>query len=325
MNLFHPNRLETDQFSFELEKGVRVRCQITEEWESVLDRTVKCGAKYQHKLRLKRGFSSSELQSFEESIKASLGVKGLGSFQGTIKNQTQKSITFAEETEEEHQLEFQAPACGFYHISLFQKIRHFNFEFSRPKFFGGETKWGTSLSKRLPNYHDESTIEPNDPSCSCPPPEKDLDGEVQRGTVIVLHKDFSLKTNFREMQNSLGVPGLRVYLPDLHISLKGPLDRLYWPQFTLWTNRFPKHLIQLANITSETIEFQIAPALSDSLIELESKFGLNHERLRELYPIYFESIEHPRPVDAEVVSAEPDFSKELMAGDRQIPLTGEAY
>ncbi len=310
MNLFHPNRLEVDQFSCELEKGVRLICQISEEWESMLDRVVRCGAKYQHKLRVKQGFSSTELRGFEESIKAGLGVKGLGSFQGTIKNQTQKNITFSEETEEEHQLEFQAPACGFYHISLFQRIRHFNFEFSRPKFFGGETKWCSSISKRVPNYHDDSTVEQNDPSCSCPPPDEDFEAKLRRDTVLVLHDKFSLKAACYEKDHILRGRETAtpiVHIPALNISLKGPLSRLYWPRFTLWTNHLPDHLVALAHIVSKTVDIEFAAALRESLIDLESMFALTQEQLRNLYPTYFESIERPRPAKPEIVSAEQEF------------------
>lgn len=322
MNLFHPNRLETDLFSYEIGKGMRVRCQVAEEWEPVLRRPVRCGAKFQHKLRLKQGCSNSELRSFEETIKAGLGIEGFGSFQGTIKHQAQKSITFTEETEQEHQLEFQAPACGFYHISLFQRIRHFTFEFFRPKFFGGETTWHTSISKRLPEYHDDSTLEPNDPSCNCPPPREDPDLEKNPARILILSDNFSFTTLCHEVPDSMGAPAGRVYIPALSISLRGPLSRLHKLRLTLWTNRFPRHLIQLANITSKTIDFEISPAIQESLIELESRFGLKHQQLRELYPIYFDSIEQPTTRDVEVVSVEDVSIVGCDSNDTQTPLAG---
>lgn len=155
----------------------KLSCTLSEEWEDVLSRQVRCGASFTKTISKKHGVEKAEVVSLESSLTSSIGI-GLAKLASELKGALQTEVRMTEATETTEQLKFEAPKCGRYSALVYQLHRRWHFQFKDDRFLH-RSSWTKTLSEATPYYHDASKMTTNDPDCGCSAkPEAGIDGQL---------------------------------------------------------------------------------------------------------------------------------------------------
>lgn len=194
-------RREIASFTIELDRGNAVlKCNVAEYWSPIINDSARCGATLTYELAKKTGIKESEKVAFENSLNASIGVKGIAQIKAVTRQNVATEIYWETIQEEKRTVVFPSPECGRYTALQYQKLRDYHFIFQEKKWFH-KNSWQSYFTEHTKSYHDDSkTIDP-DPSCSCKSNgPSDFDG--------LLHIDFgemSMLAPFRKINTGIEI------------------------------------------------------------------------------------------------------------------------
>jgi len=117
----------------------KTRIAITpwDEWQIIkpCPFTLSCGNSRSKKVTNRFGIERTQTTSFENTIGASIGVKGVAALEGTLKTKLGEEVKFQAGTEEEETFTFDSPKCGYKVVRLYQHTRSYHIGYEDVRFW----------------------------------------------------------------------------------------------------------------------------------------------------------------------------------------------
>lgn len=261
-------RREIASFTIELDRGnAALQCNVAEYWSPIIHDSSKCGAKLTYELSKKTGIKESEKVSFQDSLKASIGLKSIAQIKAVAKQNLTTEVHWDTVQEEKRTLECPSPECGKYTALQYQKLRDYHFIFQEKKWFH-KNSWQSYFTEYTMCYHDDSkTIDP-DPSCNCKPNKpNDWDG--------LLHVDFgdmSMIIPFRKTN-----AGIEIELSRKRANVEATGDSSFILDIPI--EYIPDSLKFLGNMDKKSYQATISP-YSEQIITQEFSQAYEVEEVR---------------------------------------------
>lgn len=145
-------------------------CTPWEEWRLIAPSpfTLRCGNKREQKITRRLGFEQTDRESFESTLGATLGEKGIASIESSLKAQTGHEVKFSIGTEVQETFSFDSPMCGYKSVRLYQKARCVHLKYDDQRFWH-RAAIDLTVTQWLPSIYDASTAEQFSPECNCDP------------------------------------------------------------------------------------------------------------------------------------------------------------
>lgn len=176
------------QFTIPSKKALII-CTMEDSWEQVLSLQLKCGTEYNCEVSRKIGVIREHIECLEATLKGSLGFRGIGELESSIKAATTMSVKFEEMQEIKESFKFTAPEKGRYVCCFFQKKQIFDFKITEYRWFR-DVPLHFKIERSLMEYRDDSRRCEYDPDCDetitlPPPPDGVIDLALKGGNLTV--------------------------------------------------------------------------------------------------------------------------------------------
>jgi hypothetical protein len=238
---------EVGDFTLDLFDGrATLSCTVSERWDDLMVKTIKCGDTFKRSLSRRIGVSKAEKDDLESVVKGSLGVSGLASLESGISSKRGVETRFEVVDEVQEEVSFAAPECGIRIIRLQQLQRMFRMTFRDSRAF--KKDWQKAFSERVDRVHDGGSVDKPHPDCGCEPKTRD----PSDGTFIVDMGRLTLRAAFHERDGFL-------YFPDLGARIPSYAARLEYVTVGLKPGMVPRHLLFLAALTDEYVVTRFVP------------------------------------------------------------------
>lgn len=176
MAVYFEGRKRIGEFSQSVEDGRgRFDWEVFEEWIDIdQGTTARCGMPGTCVVERSVGVSEKTTKTLKSVIGGTFGVKDVWSVKAELEGAIGREINWNEAVKSTKTVEFEAPKCGRYALTIFRLRRWYYLTYFRKRLFsfGGE-KWDPKWTRSFPedtNTHElMPDIEEIDPHCKCQP------------------------------------------------------------------------------------------------------------------------------------------------------------
>ena len=239
---------ETANFTLDLFDGkATLTGTVSERWDDVMVKTIKCGDKFKRTLVRRIGLSRSEKEEVDSAIKGSIGVSGLASLESSISAKIGVETRFEVVDEVQEEFTFASPQCGIRIIRLQQLQRLYRLEYRDTRAF--KKDWQKPFVERVDRVHDAGISKKYDPDCDC---EEKKDRDDDDGTFVIHLGRLTLRAAFSERNGFL-------YFRDLGARIPAPAARLEYATVRLKPGMLPPHVLFLAGLSDEPVIARFIP------------------------------------------------------------------
>jgi hypothetical protein len=225
-----------------------LQCTVTEAWEPICNRTIRCGAKQSIKITRKIGVRKSDKEVIAGTIEGSIGLAGITQLKSVLTGTRERQLDWSEEKSVEETFEFPAPQCGRYLALVYQLMRTIDLHYQDSRIRTLWASWRATIHESTEDLFDDSKSIKNDDACGCADEVRkaDPDGFVQiaLGSVSMVvpyrrtDEAFVLEIHGKELRTELDLtqsfPGtLRGEFIPPHIAFLMTGERRIYEQYTV--------------------------------------------------------------------------------------------
>ena len=252
-----------------------ITCTPWEEWKQIdpCPFTLRCGNKREEKLTRRYGIEHTQRDSFETTVGASLGTKGVAALESSLKSTLGHEIKLQVGTEQTQTFTFEAPKCGYKVVRLYQHVRAIHIKYDDTRFWH-RSAVELTLFQWLPSIYDATQEEPYDPSCNCremPEPEA-RQGIAARVVSAGLAKLGVYWTDSNTLEFPETQKPLNAYLQGAGMS--GAIPSHFLPDYLRFLAGIEASDSIQAAARQEKVQFPATPSInSPSTVEIELDVG----------------------------------------------------
>lgn len=260
-------------------------CTPWEEWRVLAPTpfTLSCGNARERTITRRIGIEQAERESFEASLGATLGQKGIASLESAIKGQIGHEVRFLVGAEESEKFQFNSPACGRKTVRLYQLVRCIHLKYEDRRLWHKDAVDHT-VTQWLPSIYDASFAEQYSPECNC---DRSLEVKRQGGTPARIDAGILAKLAgfFQESGELLfgdGEVNLASHFDWRESGVKGQLPARMLPEYLRFLVGLEKDVVLEAAVWQEPILHPTIPETVPSsyvTLELDDNMELVEEAL----------------------------------------------
>lgn len=241
-----------------------LRCSLRERWADCLIAFLRCGNAQTFRLKRIVGVSKRELTTLENAVKVKLGVDGLASFTGQLKEQATTEVAMQESSEEEQEFRFEAPAKGLLAVLVYQMQRVYYLTYEDNRWGRRNHGFQLTVTEWLRRFFDDSKRHEVDEQCSGGIEGRGSEAgpDVPTGRLRIDFAGFTMSIDCVRTDRGLEVPSLDAFVAprDLGkiLSVPGSFER----------SIVPDHLLFLANEIGATLRGQFRAPVGAEIMGL---------------------------------------------------------
>ncbi len=147
--------------------GRSLQCTITEDWKTILSRTIRCGKTHTISVTRRQGISREDKAKLDGIVESKIGISAIGQLKAKIQASLSTTVKFEEMVEQTESYETTAGECDELQLLLAQKIRTYAIKYEDTRLF--HRKYHTfDIVEYIDEIWDRGQVLRNHPDCSCP-------------------------------------------------------------------------------------------------------------------------------------------------------------